>query len=206
VRQYHPDLLNPASIGRRKLAQKHLQAAQWKQVMELVNKNIEIHQAEPLRCNSACKICSAQVQSYGFRTKTLKELGRNKEAETSLAMAEDAKCPDQDERETFKCFPVNRMYGGGTGINRLNFIDTVMTGENPYANKIDRQYRLEFAADLSMRAQALEKLGETEKAAADRKRAIALAYPYGPNAIWNINEDELPSRYVDILSVGNDEK
>lgn len=205
VRQFDPDLLNHASGLRRKLAQKHLEARQWKRALELVNRNIDIHEAEPLRCTSMCKICSGQVQSFGFRVTTLESLGRKKEAQVSRAMAEHAQCPPGGQLESYKCFPVNRMYGGGTGINRLNFIDTVMTGENPYANKIDRQYRVEFAADLSIRARVLEKLGETEKAEVDRRRAVALAYPYGPDAAWNTDEEELPLRYVDLPGVVSDD-
>jgi len=70
-----------------------------------------------------------------------------------------------------------------------------------YANR-DRVYRMEFAADLAMRAEAEEKLGDAAKAEADRKRATALAFPYGPNAA--VEADELPSQYVDLLGAGDD--
>jgi len=198
VMEFDLNLLHESSLQRRKQARRHLVSQEWQQAMEKLTTNIEIHEAEALRCNSMCKICAAQVQSFQYRARTLKDLGRTKEAEASLVMAEAIKCPPGDVRESFKCFPVNRMYGGGSGINRLNFIEEHMKG-NVYANTKHRGYRLELASDLIMRAQAFEHLGDSAKAAVDRKRATALAYPCGPNA--PLNADGLPASYVDILVV-----
>lgn len=202
VREYDPGLLHDACAERRAQARRHLAAEAWTSALDLVNSNIEIHEAEALRCNSMCSICAAQVQSFGFHARVLEELGRAQDAEVSRAMAEDAKCPPGKELESFKSFPINRMYGGGAGINRLNFIEGVMRGQN-YGNAQYRAYRLELAADLIIRAQALEPLGQVAGADVARKRAIALAYPVGPNALSD--SDDLPARYEDILSVVDDE-
>ena len=91
------------------------------------------------------------------------------------------------------------MYGGGKGINRLNFITEVMNGTNPYAHKQHWGYRMEFAADLAIRADALKGLGEREDAAKAMKRAVALAYPSGPRAA--LSGASQPSRYVDLVRV-----
>ncbi len=90
------------------------------------------------------------------------------------------------------------MYDGGSGINRLNFIKGVMNGENYYANQQHRTYRMELAADLMIRAQAYEGLGEKDKADAEVKRATALAYPVGPNALSGAGG--APERYEDLLT------
>lgn len=206
VREYDPDLLHAESVERRKLARRHLEAGEWKQVLELTNRNIEVHESEGRRCNSMCKICWAQVQSYGFRAETLEDLGRAQEAEDCRAMAELCRCPPGKELESYPCFPVNRMYGAGSGINRLNYILGVMKGENAYANREHRIYRLELAGDLVMRAQALLQLGEKAKAETDRKRAAALAYPLGAKAAAFVDTDEGPARYTDLLSVEDAEQ
>lgn len=204
VREYHPDLLHEASVKRRARARKAFEAKDWNTVFRLANRNIEIHESEGKRCNSMCKICWAQVQSFGFRIRTLEALGRKKEADANRAMMERCKCPPGKDLESYKCFPVNRMYGGGAGVNRLNYIDTVMKGENPYCNKRHRSYRMEFAADLVLRAEALEKLGKSGQASADRNRATALAFPAGAKAAAFSALDEGPARYEDLVS-GADE-
>ena len=79
-REYDPELLHEASVARRREAREHLEAEQWKQALTLMNRNIDIHESEARRCNSMCKICWAQVQSFGFRAATLDGLGRKKEA------------------------------------------------------------------------------------------------------------------------------
>jgi hypothetical protein len=196
VRAFDPELLHEASVARRKLAREHLALEEWKEALTLLNRNIEIHEAEARRCNSMCKICSAQVQSFGFYARTLEGLGQQGTADASRHMAEEAKCPPGKDLESFKSFPVNRMYGGGSGINRLNFIEGIMRGEG-YANRTYREYRMELASDLALRAEALEQLGEGTQAAVDLKRATALAYPHGPRAASG--EGDSPKHYVDIL-------
>ena len=201
IREYDLDLTHEATVRRRRLAREHLEAGEWKEAFELADTNIRLHEAEPLRCNGACWICDTQVQNFTWYARTLKGLGRTREAEAALAMAEDARCPPGEARESTKRFPVNRMYGGGSGKNRLRFIEGIMKGEG-YADRRAREYRLEFASDLVIRSRALEGLGEAQGAERDRRRATALAYPYGPNSVGI--EDALPSRYIDLLGPAED--
>jgi len=201
IREYDLDLTHERTVRRRRLAREHLEAREWREALDLADANIRQHEAEPLRCNSACWICDTQVQNFTWYARTLKGMGRTREAEAALAMAEDARCPPGEPRESTKRFPVNRMYGGGSGKNRLRFIEGIMKGEG-YADRRARGYRLEFASDLIIRSRALEALGEVERAARDRTRATALAYPYGPNSVGI--EDALPSRYIDLLGPADD--
>jgi len=202
IREYDFDLTHERTVRRRRLAREHLEAREWKEAFELADTNIRAHEAEALRCNSSCWICDTQVQNFKWYARTLYGLGRTKEAETALAMAEDSRCPPGEARESTKRFPVNRMYGGGSGKNRLRFIEGIMKGEG-YADRRARGYRLEFASDLIIRSRALAGLGEAEGAERDRRRATALAYPYGPNSVGI--EDALPSRYVDLLGPAEDD-
>jgi tetratricopeptide (TPR) repeat protein len=195
-REYDLSLLHESAVRRREAARADLANGQAKPALEKLNRNVQIHEAEPIRCNSECRICGNQVQSFQFHARTLKELGRTEEAEASLAMAKDAQCPPGARRESFKYFPINRMYGGGAGLNRLNFIEAHMRGE-VYADKVVRQHRMELAGDLILRAQALEQRGDSDRAAKDRKRAVALAFPVGPTALSS--PDGLPERYEELL-------
>lgn len=197
VREYAPELTHNASVHRREQAREYLQAEKWERALALANRNIEIHESEAIRCNSQCRICGDQIQSFQHLANTLEKLGRTKEAEASRAMAEHAQCPPGEKRERFKRFPVNRMYGGGSGINRVNFILKHMKGKR-YSNQRDRMYRLELASDLNIRARALEEMDEKKRAANARERATALAYPHGPAGV--ARDETLPQRYVDLLN------
>lgn len=197
VTVYDPSHLREAGIRRRELARKHIANQQWQSARDLLTTNIEVHEAEAKRCDAGCKVCGAHVQAFGYRAQTLKELGRDDEAAQSLALASLAKCPLDEVRDQHTYFAVNRMYGGGGGISRINFIHGFMLGEN-YANPQDRIYRMELAGDLALRATALKQLGEADQADKDLSRANALAYPYGARAA--LASGGSVARYVDLLS------
>jgi tetratricopeptide (TPR) repeat protein len=202
VTEFHPYLLHEGFESRRKQARRALTKGEWQTALDLANANIDNHEAEAIRYDSRCEICGPQVRSFQLMADVLKDqLNKPDDAEAALAMAEEAICPKAEVSNTFMFFPMNRLYGGsGPGKSRYNFILGHMKGDGScYPNQTHRKHRLEFAGDLFLRAQALEQLGRADEAQRDRKRASALTYPHGSAAAGGA--DELPARYVDVLSV-----
>ena len=199
VKEY--DLYNTqvACDNRRALAVKMIENKKWQEAIQLVQKNINNHESEALRCNSTCKICDNQANSFRYQSKAYQYLKDHEAAEKSLEWSRVLKCPsDSIKRESFHSFPVNRMYACGPGKSRLKFIDSHMRGKT-YANALYRKYRFDLAHDLLIRSEALKALGKNEKSSIDLKRATALTYPYGPKSL--LDEDVLPDLYIDVLNI-----
>jgi tetratricopeptide (TPR) repeat protein len=203
VNDFDPYQLHEGFVSRRQRARLHAAKKEWKPALELATANINNHEAEAIRYDSRCEICGPQVRSFELMAGVLKDqLNKPKDAEAALVMAKEAICPKAEVGNTFMFFPMNRLYGGsGPGKSRLNFILGHMKGDGScYPNQTHRKHRLEFASDLLIRSQALKELGKPEEAERDYKRAAALTYPHGTAAASG-GDDELPSSYVDVLSV-----
>lgn len=191
---YHLDDSEFACEVRREQAKEALTKNIWNEVIEFVNKNIEAHQKEALRCNSHCRICDEQAESFLFRAKAFDELENEKGAKESREMAKLLSCPKGKDLEDFDFFPKYYMNLGGPGVSRLNFVEEYMKG-NSRSNAKRIQLRYDLAKDLIMRSEAYGNLGETELAEKDMKRAKALTFPLGPMA--SIKERQVS--YVELL-------
>jgi len=174
LRRYAPKWPVP-NAHRRKLIWAYIQLEDWQSALDTVNKSVSAHEAPAIRSKRFCGTCARQVVPLLHRANILKQLGRDAEAKAARELVDAAMCPPGCKLEPRSMFPGRRM-AAITDLNaRLKYVEDSL--KNAIASRPDH---FDLAGDLLMRAEALEHLGQKGKAAGDRKRAEALAWPYPP--------------------------
>lgn len=199
---YPPIVMDPhfeaeACAHRRKQARDHLVAQAWAEALACVNINIEGHESKPIRMGQCCSVCAMQIIPLRLRERMLRELGRENDRLAAMKMAEAALCPPGCKEEPHAAFPYRYFWDNSRTEARLDYVDAYL--RHVGAGTENLRHRSAVAADLLIRAEALEHLGEAERAATDRRRAQALVWPL--DARTASNDVALPARYVDIVDV-----
>ena len=186
---------------RRKLARDHIRLKQWQKALEKTDTNINAHEASARAMGRHCPVCATQIVPLQYRLGTLKQLGKTAEAEDTAAMIKAATCPPGCEARPVASFPL-RYFRTRKPPERLKYVEDHMRRNG--GGKKNVQGRFDLAADLLLRAEALENLGRPDDAARDRARARALVWPF--DAKTGSSLDTLPARYVEVVDVDGDDQ
>lgn len=160
---------------RRKLIWAFMELKDWQSALAAANKSISAHEDPAIKSKRVCGTCARQVVPLMHRANILKELGRDAEAKAARELVDAAMCPPGCKLEPRSMFPGRRMMAIADLDARLKYVEDSL--KNAIASRPDH---FDLAGDLLMRAEILEHLEQKEKAAGDRKRAEALAWPYPP--------------------------
>jgi tetratricopeptide (TPR) repeat protein len=200
VPRHDPAQSAGAGKARRELAREHISREEWQAAADCVSISISAHEAWLSKAGRHCHVCAMQIVPLQIRLSVLLGSGRKAEAAATAAMIEVATCPPDSTERATSSFPRRYYPRGKAAALRHTYIEDYMrrTTGKEYVKE-----RFDMAADLSLRAEALEKLGKEDEAARDRLRAKALLWPIDAKTASSI--DAMPMRYVDIVDIHRDE-